>query len=69
MGGTLDPVGGLLLNHSLASADDGSELWASDIPVHREGDTYFFPGPMVVGDSVLYYMASESQLWAVGDPL
>ena len=69
VGGTLDPAGGLLLSHGLASADDGTELWASDIPAHREGDTYFFPGPMVVGDGVLYYMASESQLWAVGDPL
>jgi len=69
VGGTLDPAGGLLLSHSLASADDGSELWVSDIPTHREGDTYFFPGPMVVGDGVLYYMASDSQLWAVGDPL
>ncbi|MFN7697050.1 MAG: hypothetical protein ACK6CU_17005 [Deltaproteobacteria bacterium] len=68
LGGTLDPAGGLLLNHALTSADDGTCLWVSHIPAHREGATHFFPGPMVVGDGVLYSMASDTQLWAVGPP-
>lgn len=68
VGGTLDPAGGILISHALASGDDGGDRWVSDIPVHREGGTFFFPGPMVVGDEVLYYMAADAQLWAVGEP-
>lgn len=69
VGGTIDPAGGLLVSHALARVDDGGELWVSEIPAHRERATYYLPGPMVVGDDVLYYMASDNQLYAVGDAL
>lgn len=71
IGGTIDADGRLLVGHSAVDLRDGTELWVSEVPVHSERDggiTLYVPGIPVVGDGVLYYMASDALLYAVAVP-
>lgn len=76
LGATLDSTGHLLIGgggHTTLDVIDGTERWVSEIEAHSEptpggGLRIHFAGPATVGDGVLYYMASESRLQAVGPP-
>ncbi|MEZ4248157.1 MAG: PQQ-binding-like beta-propeller repeat protein [Polyangiales bacterium] len=69
VGGAGDGAGRLLLGHRAVDARDGSELWVSEIPAHREDlpdgrTTFVFAGPLVVGDGTLYYLGSPRHVYA-----
>ena len=76
LGTTLDPDGALLIGgggHTRLDGADGAERWVSAIEAHSEptpggGVRIHFPGVATVGDGVLYYMASDARLQAVGPP-